>query len=167
LTGDPAPLFSLPDLEGAFYHLECDRGRIVVINFWSAECPWAERADRAILPYLEIWGPAVSWISVAANANEPPGILHATAQERRLPCVLYDPEGKVVDLYGGLTTPHVFVIDATGIVRYQGAFDDMTFRKRQPSRSYLIEAVQALLSGTLPEVPYAPPYGCTIVRFNA
>ena len=133
MTGSPAPIFSLPDLQGAPYHLESDLGKITVVNFWSAECPWAERADRAILPYLESWGPAVSWVSVAANANEPLDLLRAAARERRLPTVLRDPELAVVDLYGGLTTPHVFVIDPAGVLRYQGAFDDVTFRKRQPS----------------------------------
>jgi hypothetical protein len=70
----------------------------------------------------------------------------------------------VADLYQALTTPHVFVIDRDGILRYAGAVDDVSFRQRRPTRFYLDEAVEALLDGQLPAVAETPAYGCTIVR---
>lgn len=160
----PAPLFSLPDLEGNLRCLEETRGKIIILNFWSAECPWAERVDREILRSLAAWGGAVALWSIASNVNEPVELLQRVAAERGLPLVLLDPDHQIADLYGAQTTPHLFVADQDGLLRYQGAFDDVTFRQRKPTQSYLHQAVEALLAGGTPELMETPAYGCTIVR---
>lgn len=165
--GQPAPDFTLPDLNGAFHSLSALRGRIVVVNFWSAECPWSERADRDLVQALGAWGPAVALLSVAPNANEPPELLESVASGRGLPLVLVDSGQRVADRYGALVTPHLYVVDADGVLRYQGAPDDVTFRQRQASRPYLRLAVEALLEGRLPNPAETPPFGCSIVRFSA
>lgn len=160
----PAPEFSLPDTENNMRSLRDFRGRITLLNFWSAECPWAHKADKALLGYLEEWEDRVAWISIASNANEPPEMVAQTSIERNLPIVLLDANQQTADLYAAKTTPHFFLIDLEGILRYQGAFDDVTFRKRTPTRHYLKEAVVTLLAGRLPEPDITPPYGCTVVR---
>ncbi len=165
-TNQPAPDFALPDLDGNTHRLSDYRGHIVIINFWSAECPHAARTDEALRPWLEAWGGEVILLPIAANANEPPEMLRRVAEARGLPFVLHDEQRKVADLYGALTTPHVFLVDREGILRYQGAFDDVTFRQPQPKRLYIKEAVEALLTGRLPEVDSTPAYGCTIVRYT-
>jgi hypothetical protein len=71
----------------------------------------------------------------------------------------------VAGRYGALTTPHAFLIDRQGILRYRGAVDDVSFRQREPTRFYLREAVEAVLADQLPEVPEVQPFGCTIVRY--
>lgn len=163
--GQPAPSFSLPDLLGRIHRLEEWRGQVVILNFWSAECPWSERADREILARLPGWEERVQLVPVASNANEPPSLLAQVAAQRGLPRVLCDPRQEVAGLYGAQTTPHLFVVDAAGRLRYQGAFDDVTFRQRRPSRSYLIAAVDALLAGQEPDPAQTAPYGCALVRF--
>ena len=162
----PAPDFQLPDLDGVMHHLQSNRGQITVINFWSAECPWAERADRDLLVDLHDWGETVSLWSIASNANEPPERLRRVADERGIPLLLHDADHRVADLYDAQTTPHLFVLDAEGIVRYQGAFNDITFRKCNPTRFYLRQAVEALLAGQDPDPEQTSPYGCTIVRYD-
>jgi len=160
----PAPLFSLPDLEGNLRCLEEARGKIMLLNFWSAECPWAERVDREIMGSLAAWGGAVALWSIASNANEPVELLQRVATERGLPLVLLDQDHRVADRYGAQTTPHLFVVDRDGILRYQGAFDDVNFRRRTPTQGFLRQAVEALLAGGTPEPMETPAYGCTIVR---
>lgn len=159
-----APEFELEDLEGALYRLNDYRGKIVVVNFWSAECPWVERADRELIEYMADWGEQVQLLTIASNANEDPELLARVCGERGLKFVLYDENQRVADLYGAVSTPHLFVIDRGGILRYQGAFNDVTFRQRTPMRHYLREAVDALLAGTQPELEQTAPYGCTVVR---
>ena len=166
LAGNTAPEFSLPELEGELHHLSGYRGRLVVLNFWSAECPWAERADRQLLEYLEQWPDKVILLPVASNANEAPEMLARVAAERGLPPVLHDTQRQVADLYGAQTTPHLFLIDEAGILRYQGALDDVTFRRRQPTQHYLRQAVDALLAGRQPEPTQTQPYGCALVRYR-
>jgi peroxiredoxin len=163
-TGDLAPDFTLRDLEGAPHALSDHRGQGVIVNFWSAECPWAERADSQLKQWLGGWGKRVVLLTVASNVNETPELIGETARQRGLAPVLLDPGCKVADAWGAQTTPHAFVVDEAGILRYQGALDDVTFRQREPERFYVKEAVDALLAGRMPEVDSAPAYGCTIVR---
>jgi hypothetical protein len=78
--------------------------------------------------------------------------------------VLVDRQHRVADMYAAQTTPHVFVVDGAGRLRYQGAVDDTSFSQRSPSRFFLYEAVQALLAGRSPQVLETRPYGCAIIR---
>ncbi|MGE5464450.1 MAG: redoxin domain-containing protein [Syntrophothermus sp.] len=160
----PAPDFQLPDLQGNLHRL-CDyRGRIVIVNFWSAECPHSERTDRSTMACLVQWGQDVQLLSIAANRNESAPLVEEAARTRRLPLVLLDADHAVADLYEAVTTPHSFVVDRQGILRYRGAVDDVTFRQRKATRFYLEEAVEALLTDRLPELQETPGYGCAIVR---
>src|SRR5574341_1254987 len=111
IINQPAPAFSLPDLKGKLHSLRETLGQIVIVNFWSAECPHAARADAALLAYLKAWEPGVALLSIASNANEPPDLLAQVSAQRGLPVVLLDPEGNTSGLYGALTTPHLFVVD--------------------------------------------------------
>ena len=161
----PAPEFTLPDLDGRIHMLSDYRGRIVIVNFWSAECPHSERFDTDIKTCLTQWDDEVALLSIASNANEPDGMLATAARQRKIPVVLKDADRSVADRYEAQTTPHAFVIDRQGFLRYRGAVDDVAFRQRVATRFYLQEAVEALLANRLPEITETQPFGCTIVRF--
>lgn len=160
----PAPDFELTDIQGKCHQLSDYRGKIVIVNFWSAECPHSERADHSTMATLVQWNGQVELLSIAANRNESPQRVEEAAKTRCIPTVLLDREHVVADLYEAVTTPHTFVVDREGILRYCGAVDDVTFRHRTATRFYLEEAVEALLDGRLPETQETSAYGCTIVR---
>jgi peroxiredoxin len=159
-----APDFELRDLQGQLHRLSDHRGKIVVVNFWSAECPHSERTDHYIVSLLGRWNGEVVVLPIAANRNESLQVVEEVAKTRLIPKVLVDSVGMVVDLYGALTTPHIFIIDRNGILRYCGAVDNITFRRREAPRFFLQEAVEALLAGRLPVPNETLAYGCTIVR---
>lgn len=161
---EPAPDFELLDLQGVFHKLRDYRGQIVIINFWSAECPHSERTDHYLLNLLERWNGKVILLPIAANQNESIQLVAEAAKARRVPQILVDSGHRVADLYEAFITPHVFVLDFDGIMRYRGAVDDITFRRREATRFFLHEAVEALLDGRLPELSETPAYGCTIIR---
>lgn len=162
-TGTSTPDFQLPDLEGRQHNLSDYQGKIVVVNFWSWECPSSLRADQLLAPMLETWGEDVVLLSVASNANETAEELKTTAAERKLAPVLHDSQQEVARAYGAVTTPHFFVIDPEGKLRYQGALDDVSFRQAEAKQNYLYEAVEAVLAGERPTIGETPPYGCTVV----
>ena len=110
------------------------------------------------------WGGDVVMLSIASNRSESVQDVEEAAKMRGLPTVLIDAEHSVADLYEAVTTPHTFIVDREGILRYRGAVDDVTFRQRKATRFFLEEAVEALLDGRLPEVVETPAYGCAIVR---
>ena len=161
---EPAPDFELFDLLGVPHKLSDHQGKIVIINFWSAECPHSSRTDHHLMDLLERWNGEVVLLSIAANRNESIPQLAEVAKARRMSVILIDLDHIVADLYEALTTPHVFVTDREGILRYRGAVDDITFRRREATRYFLQETVEALLIGRLPDLPETPSYGCTIVR---
>ena len=160
----PAPEFELPDLQGLPHKLSEYHGKIVIVNFWSAECPHSERTDRYLVSLLEQWGGEVGMLSIAANRNESAQTVAEAAAARRLPKVLIDAEHTLADLYEAMTTPHAFLVDREGILRYRGAVDNITFRQREATRFFLREAVEALLHRQLPSLNETPAYGCVIVR---
>jgi peroxiredoxin len=162
--GQPAPIFRLTDLHGHPHALNDYLGRIVVLQFWSAECPWVDRADQLLAAWQSQWGKRVVVLPIAANASEPREMIWKAAAAHDLTLVLQDDCQRTADLYGATNTPHFYVIDERGFLRYQGGLDDVTFRQRTASRYFVREAVDALLAGRDPEVPQTQPYGCTVVR---
>jgi peroxiredoxin len=160
----PAPDFELPSLDGRFHRLSDYRGQIIVVNFWSADCPHVVRTDASMLTALNRWGTDVVLLTIASNVNESAEVLENAARSRGLPLVLKDAGHIVADLYAAQVTPEVFIVDRAGILRYRGAVDDTSFRQRVRTRSYLDEAVDALLSGCLPPTVESPAFGCSIIR---
>jgi peroxiredoxin len=163
--GEQAPQFELPDLRGHLLRLEDLQGKIVVVNFWSAECEWCQRVDRELIPYLDAWKDRVKVLWIASNDSEPHNLIEKVASERKLPTVLVDDQQKVADLYGAQTTPHFFVVDSGCKLSYQGAWNDVTFRRRIATQVYVPKVIEALKQNLTPEVTQTPPYGCVLVRF--
>ena len=167
IVGQRGPDFTLLDLQGEVHSLSDYHGRVVIVYFWSAECPTAERADHQLAEWLPGWGKQAVVMPIASNANEEPELLARVAFERSLPFVLRDAGQRVADAYRATTTPHFFVMNQRGALAYQGGLDDTSFRQHTPTRFYLREAVDALLAGKVPALSETQPYGCTIVRFKA
>lgn len=164
MIGKPAPDISLPDLVGRPHRLSDFRRRIVVINFWAAGCTHAERVDGIIRNLLLKWDDRVVWITIACNPKESLDAIRDVAGKRGLPLVILDRNQKAVELFGAVTTPHLFVVDEYGILRYSGAVDDVTYRQPIATQEYLANAIRSLFAGHEPEPDQTAPYGCNIVR---
>jgi hypothetical protein len=162
----PVPDFSLPDQNGQLHRLSDYRGEIVLVNFWSAECPWSERADQSLIELSNRFPEQVVMLPIASNVNESDEMIGGAIHQRGIRFVLRDAGCGLADLWQAQTTPHAFVIDQSGALRYRGAVDDVTFRKRIPTRFYIKEAVETLMDGRLPNVQETPAYGCAIVRVS-
>jgi len=161
-----APDFSLPMLGGGRFNPADHRGKIVILNFWSAECPWSRRAD-VVLVYRQLtWArKGVVIAGIAANLNEPESEMRFEADVRHVQYpILLDHRQQVVELYKAETTPHFYVIDQQGMIRYIGALDDATFQKPEAKSIHLDRAVNALLEERAPDPALTAPYGCSIVK---
>jgi peroxiredoxin len=163
--GKPVPNFSLSDMQGELHCVSDFHGLVVVINFWSAECPWSARIDEKLMHLLSEWDEDVLLLNIASNASEPLEMQRRMAVERGLKYVLTDPNQQVASLYDVQIIPHLFLIDRQGLLRYQGAFDDMTFRQRIPQKNYLQDALEAVMNGDQPDPGMTSPYGCALVRY--
>ena len=160
----PVPDFVLPDLDQVQHRLSDHYGRIVLLNFWSVECPHSVRTDEELVHALDRWAPSVMLLSVASNSHEQITEQRIAAARRRLPMLLVDRGHIIADLFSAVTTPHLFILDRQGILRYRGAVDDVAFGQKEVSRLYFQETVEALLSGLEPPLSSTQPFGCAILR---
>jgi len=163
---DPVPDFTLSDLDGLEHKLGDVRGKTVAIVFWSAECPWSKRADDLIRAWRIEWSEDTLLWTIASNVNEPLEMIREVSGQRGLETVLIDTDHQIADQFGAVTTPHCFVIDDAGRLRYRGAIDDTTFSQRQATRYYLKDAIASVRTGVQPDPAETPGYGCTIIRSN-
>lgn len=163
-----APEFILPTVGGTSGRLALSdfRGQVVVIHFWSAECPWSRRADVLLVYRMLTWeAKGVRVVGVAANANEIESAIRHEVEARHIRYPMtFDYDHRIADLYRAETTPHFFVTDRQGTVRYVGALDDASPEQREAKHFYLDRAVAALLANRPVNPAETAPFGCKLVR---
>ena len=82
--------------------------------------------------------------------------------------VLLDESGEVGMLYGAKTTPHMYMIDANGILRYKGAIDDigrgMQFFDASfaEAKNYVSSQIDELLANQSLAINSTTAYGCSV-----
>lgn len=165
-VGQPAPAFELKDEEGKEHSLSQYRGKFVVLEWVNPECPYVKRHYDAKTMQTTWEGSdkeKVVWLSIDSTAHNTPEKSREwkKAQGFSYP-VLQDPEGKVGKLYGAKTTPHMYVIDQEGILRYAGAIDDDPRGNKETKKNYVQAALAELLAGKEVSVKTSQPYGCTV-----
>ncbi len=166
LLNKPAPDFSLPMLGGGRFVLSDQRGHPVIIHFWSAECPWSRRADLVLLYRQREWEQKkIRVVGIACNVAEPESEIRYEAKLRQLKYPLaFDLSQDITNIYRVQMTPHFWVIDSRGVVRYTGALDDATAEHRAPKVIYLDKAIQAVLEDQTPDPAFVSPYGSAMMR---
>ena len=120
----------------------------IMLVAWSPNCPSVKRQnDRAI----EVAAKSkVRLFAIACNTRDTDEH-YATYKEnydwnvRIFP----DREQRVVDLLGAKATPHYFLIDKDGVLRYKGAIDDdgMGYMEEDERENYVMDAVKAIRAG--------------------
>ena len=160
---------ALTDINGKTHTLGDYRGKVVFIHFWSIVCPYEKQAEPKCIDLQKAYADK-GVVQIAINANQ--GELKIDGGESYANLrdhvdkkgvnflVTVDPGAKVADMLGGQTTPHCFVIDKDGVLRYAGALDDDPRGTKGPNAtSYVRSAVDAVLAGQPVATPTTKPYG--------
>jgi len=159
---------SVKDIFGKDHALGDYRGKVVFIHFWSIVCPYEKLAEPKCIELQKQYGDKVVQIAINANqgelkpdTNPPYANLRDHVQQAGVNfLVTVDPGNKVTDLFGGTNTPHCFVIDRDGTLRYSGALDDdPRGSKGAQATSYVRDAIEAVLAGKPVATPTTKPYG--------
>lgn len=178
-VGEAAPAFSLPDQDGKTHALADFKGKYVVLEWFNKDCPFVKKHyGSGNMQKLQKWAKdkGVVWLSIVSSAEGKQGYLTGPDAKQTLKdlkmssaAILLDPAGTVGKSYGAKTTPHMFVIDPKGVVRYNGAIDD----KPSPNpadidsaRSNVKIALEEALAGKEVSVKTSQPYGCSVKYSN-
>ena len=173
-VGQPAPAFTATDINGQTHKLSDYKGKIVVLESYNLDCPYCHNQYRSgAMQELQhdLTAKGVVWLLV--NSVSPRFPSHRspeaaqkewTSQKINATAWLDDASGVIGKAYGMRTTPHMFVIDASGVLVYQGAIDDRPAPDGDPrtARNYVREAVQKLEAGEKLAVSQTKPYGCGV-----
>jgi peroxiredoxin len=171
------PAITLTDIDGKEHALGALRGKTVVIDFWSYRCPYHVAWEGKLIDHAKRYaGKDVVFLAINSNKTEvDPGAEDPYAKIRKYAKkakinypVLIDPGNVVADRFRAKTTPHVYVIDPKGVLRYEGSIDnDLDMRRPLPEdeiEPYLADAIDAVLAGEKIERTNTRPVGCSIKR---
>jgi len=165
-VGQKAPAFSLVDQDGKKHSLAQYAGKTVVLEWTNPGCPFVKRhyAANTMETLSKTYGAkGVVWLAInSTSSNTAADSKKFIADEKLAYPTLLDNDGTVGKQYGARTTPHMFVIDGTGVVRYAGAIDDDPAGKSKAPKNLVAAALDAVLAGKAPAVSSSEPYGCSV-----
>ena len=155
VMGSEATSLTLPDI----------KEEVVVLAFLGNHCPVVVAYEDRIIDFANAYkGKSVKVVGVSVNDNDQdrlPAIKDRVKEKGYNYVYGYDESQKIGRAYGATNTPQFFVLDKARKIRYMGAMDD----SQNPSnvtKTYLKDAVDALLSGSEPPVAETQPKGCGV-----
>lgn len=110
-VGDPAPHFSLPDLQGNFVKTEDLSGRNTLLVFWNPNCPWCQQMEtdlRDLEQNPPKGAPRLVFVSTGEREMAMADSLLFRSQ------FLHDREGETAPLFGSGSTPSGVLLDSDG-----------------------------------------------------
>jgi hypothetical protein len=173
--GAAAPDFSLRDVAGKERKLSEFKGKTVVLEWTNPNCPFVKKhygSNNMQQLQSAAGAKGVVWLTVNSTSKSHPDYMEPAAlakwqsEGKASPTAhLVDTDGKVGQLYGAKTTPHMWVIDPTGKVAFAGGIDDK--RSANPAdiagaRNHVKLALDEMGAGKPVSVASAQPYGCTV-----
>ena len=176
--GKAAPLFTAVDSNGKTVALENLRGKIVVLETTNHDCPYVAkhyRVGNMQAQQKDAAAKGIVWLTVASSAPGEQGHVtpaqanDLTAKRSAAPAaVLIDPLSKVARAYGATVTPHMYVIDANGLLVYKGGIDSIATSDASDiakATQYVRIALDELQAGKPIAQASTRAYGCTL-KYN-
>lgn len=164
--GAKAPAFSLVSaVDGKTVAMKPDDGNTKVVIFTCNSCPYAKAFEPRIIEIAHKFGQqGVRFYLVNPNDvfSETIAEMKTRAEAKEYPFpYLKDADSSIARAYGARVTPHVFVVDGTGAVRYRGYVDDSA-KPAERQTTGLTDALGALVNGRDVTTADTRAFGCTI-----
>jgi thiol-disulfide isomerase/thioredoxin len=169
-VGAKAPKFSLVNaVDGKQLAFAPGDGKLSVVVFTCIQCPYAKAFEPRLIEIAKLYtSKGVRFYLVNSNDEtnfgglETVANMKARAQEHGYPFpYLKDSDSSVARAYGARVTPHVYVVDGEGKLRYRGYVDD-TAKAAERRVTGLTDALDALLNGREVANAETKEFGCTI-----
>lgn len=174
---DSAPEFKLSDSYGNEISLSSFIGKKVVLEWTNHGCPYvAKHYETGNMQSTQEFAKEeeIIWLSIISSAPGTQGYVSSdeanalTITRKASPShVLFDPTGEVGRIYDAKTTPHMYIINEEGLMKYQGAIDDaggrgFMSRDLLKAKNYVKESLKEMATGEEISSPVTKPYGCSV-----
>jgi peroxiredoxin len=169
-VGDKAPVFSgIPAVsngEESSVSLSDLKEDVVVLVFLANHCPYVVANEDRLIDFVNDYkdkSVKVVGLSVSGNpVDKIPAIKTYMKDHKSNYLYGYDETQAVGKAYGATNTPQYFVLDKDRKIRYMGAIDDSPMKEDKVTKTYLRDAVNAVLKGETPAVEETMHPGCGI-----
>ena len=143
-------------------------GKLSVVVFTCNQCPYAKAFEPRLIEIAKQYqSKGVAFYAIDSNDDSQYDVetlanMRDRAVSNGYPYpYLKDADSKVARAYGARVTPHVFVVDGKGMVRYRGYVDDSA-RPEERTNPGLTRALDSLLANQPVANASTRAFGCTI-----
>ncbi|TAJ87015.1 thioredoxin family protein [Reyranella sp.] len=174
-VGKPAPAFTAVDSNGKSWSLADLKGKVVVLETTNHDCPYVRKhynAKNMQTQQREAAAKGVVWLTVASSATGEQGYVTAQqandltkSRDAAPAAVLLDPKSQVARAYGATVTPHMYIIDANGVLVYKGGIDSIPssdVADIPKAKQYVRIGLDEVLTGKPVADSSTRAYGCTL-----
>ena len=167
--GATAPKFSLVNaIDGKTVAFQPGDGKVSVVVFTCNQCPYAKAFEPRIIELAKQYqAKGIAFYAVDSNdenqyAEESLAEMKSRAAQKGYPYpYLKDADSSIAHAYGARVTPHVYVIDGNGKLRYRGYVDDSA-KPEERKTTGLANALDELIAGKSVSNQATRAFGCTI-----
>ncbi|SVE11257.1 uncharacterized protein METZ01_LOCUS464111, partial [marine metagenome] len=167
---------SVKDISGHLHSLASDKP--LVLAWTSSGCPMSKLYRPRLNKLAHDFKPqGVRILLISSSSQDTLAELRELAKPMAIP-VIHDADGKLARALGIKRTTEAVVLDGKGVERYRGAVDDQygfretssgnvgAFRRQEPRRHHLRDALEAVLAGREVKVKTIKAFGCAIYLPN-
>jgi len=163
--GSKAPKFALVNVaDGKTVSFNPGDGNVSVVVFTCNGCPYAKAFEPRIVELARQYaGKGVKFYAINPNDDERYPAETADLMKAHAYGFPYlkDGDSAVAKAYGARVTPHVFVVDKSGTVRYRGYVDDSA-KPEERRTTGLSDALNNVLAGHEVANNTTRAFGCSI-----
>ncbi|HTG80913.1 MAG TPA: TlpA disulfide reductase family protein [Geobacteraceae bacterium] len=117
VEGNPAPAFTLKDLDGREVKLADLKGKVVIVNFWATWCPPCREEIPSMMQLNQAMaGKPFQMLAISINEGGAQEVQAYFKQSGNSLPALLDPTQQVAKRYGVTGVPESFVIDRNGVI---------------------------------------------------
>jgi cytochrome c biogenesis protein CcmG, thiol:disulfide interchange protein DsbE len=129
-SGRRAPGFALPDGSFNYYDLQDFRGKILILDFMSTNCPNCATLSGVLEKVKAKYGDKVAVLSVVNSRSDNQNTVARYAAAHKVTGPIVFDSGQVAASYLKITpqrpsfsVPYIFVIDQQGIIRHDYGYN--------------------------------------------